>query len=160
MRKFELTESAKLNKVFNGMENDIKRQHIYQPPQRQTPQSAGYDFYSPCEYVIQPGGVAIINTGYKAYMLPDEYILLAIRSSLGFAGLSLLNYFGVIDADYVDNETNEGEISFRIKNDTDEVYIIKQGDRIGQGMFMKYILVDDDMPVRLKRKGPSGSTGR
>ena len=55
----------------------------------------------------------LIPTGYKAYM-DDEYSLdLYIRSSSPLKyWLILANSTGIIDADYVDNPDNEGEIFF------------------------------------------------
>ena len=160
MRRFELTESAETYTVLDGMDNSIHKKHYYRKPQRQTKNSAGYDFYSPVDVPIKPNEVVHIATGYKVYMLEDEFLMIAVRSSMGYAGLELINHIGIIDADYVDNPINDGEIGFRIRNTSDSVYNIKQGDRIGQGVFLKYGITDDDEPVNAIRTGPSGSTGK
>ena len=80
-------------------------------PVRKTARSAGYDFMSPKKYFIYPHEYAKIPLGVKAYMEPDEYLALYVRSSLGIKkGLVLMNTVGIIDSDYVDNPDNE---SFR-----------------------------------------------
>ena len=53
----------------------------------------------------------LVPTGIKAYMQPDEYLLLANRSSSPLKrGLILPNGVGIVDSDYYNNESNEGEI--------------------------------------------------
>ena len=37
---------------------------------------------------------------------------------------------------------------------------LKIGDKIGQGVFMKYLTVDDEEEIKGKRKGGLGSTGK
>ena len=41
-----------------------------------------------------------------------------------------------------------------------EPFAIKVGDRIGQGTFSQYLIVDDDVPVNESRNGGYGSTGK
>ena len=67
--------------------------------------------------------------------------------------------FGIIDADYVDNPDNEGEIAFAFMNITKAPVIIEAGDKLGQGIFIKYGVTDDDA-AEGERKGGFGSTGR
>lgn len=166
MRRFELVERAENALAVRELlgTKSLKELHnpdyIFITPRRQTQKSAGYDFYSPSDYTIEPGDVVHILTGYKVYMQDDEFLMIAIRSSLGYVGLELINHLGIIDADYVDNETNEGEISFRIRNNSKFVYNIKQGERMGQGVFLKYGITVDDAPANKVRTGPSGSTGK
>ena len=166
MRRFELVKAAK---DYVTVEDSIKKieeragirvVRTYEEPRRQTKKSAGYDFYSPENFDIYPGQTVTVKTGYKAYMLDDEFLMIAVRSSMGYAGIELINYLGIIDADYVDNETNDGEIMFKLRNNGISVYNIEQGDRIGQGVFLKYGITDNDNPVSDVRTGPSGSTGK
>ena len=37
---------------------------------------------------------------------------------------------------------------------------VKIGDKIGQGVFMKYLTVDDEEEIEGERKGGLGSTGK
>ena len=73
-------------------------------PERKTGASTGYDFAAAEEVVIPPGDGALIPTGVKAYMQPDEVLLIYIRSSAALKKhLMLMNSVGVIDADYYGN---------------------------------------------------------
>ena len=87
----------------------------------------------------------LIKTGVKAYMQDNEYLMLVNRSSNpGKKGLVMANSVGIIDKDYYGNEDNDGHIMFAFFNIKDEDIEIKKGDCIGQGIFQKYLLVDND----------------
>lgn len=131
----------------------------YQLPLRKTKYSAGYDFYAPCDILIPAHGYSdVIQTGVKAYMKPDEVLLLNVRSSIGIKfGVVLAQCQAVIDADFVDNPENEGNISFKLHNTSDVPVFIKKGDRVLQGIFVKY-LVADNCNSDEERKGGIGST--
>lgn len=128
-------------------------------PTRATEHSAGYDFYSPMDAVINPGEMTMIWTDVKAHMYYDNVLLLFVRSSMGKYPVVLANGTGVIDSDYYSNESNDGNIGFRLMNMGDEPYVIKIGDRIGQGVFVKYGTVAKDNTTT-KRVGGIGSTGQ
>lgn len=66
--------------------------------------------------------------------------------------------FGVVDADYADNPDNEGEIAALFYNMLDEDVILEAGDKMMQGIFVKYAVTDDDN-AEGKREGGFGSTG-
>jgi dUTP pyrophosphatase len=70
----------------------------------------------------------------------------------------LANSTGIIDSDYYDNADNEGHIMIAYCNTKDVPYTIEKGDRIGQGIFMKYLTVDNDKAAGV-RTGGIGSTG-
>ncbi|SDF06247.1 deoxyuridine 5'-triphosphate nucleotidohydrolase [Sporolituus thermophilus] len=129
-------------------------------PRRQTAASAGYDFAAAEDVVAAPQTVTLIPTGLKAYMLPDEYLSIHIRSSLAVKhGLSLINGQGIIDADYYNNPTNEGHIILAVFNHGTQAVQIAKGTRIAQGIFNKYMLVDNDRIAGATRIGGIGSTG-
>lgn len=129
-------------------------------PQRADIGSAGYDFYSPCDFEIEPGQVAILQTDVKAYMEKDEVLLLWIRSSMGIKkGITLANQTGVIDSSYYNNPSNDGNIGIALKNNTSETYYVHKGDKVMQGVFVKYLVTDNDCPVSQTREGGVGSTG-
>ena len=129
-------------------------------PKRSTRRSAGYDFVSPISFVLKEGESIVIPTGIKVIMEEDEYLAIYIRSSLGFKyNLRMCNQVGIIDSDYYNNEENEGHIFVKIKNEGDKEVSINKGDRIVQGIFMKYLLTDDDMATGM-RLGGIGSTNK
>lgn len=131
-------------------------------PRRSTRHSAGYDIAAAEDVILPPFHPSItptiIPTGLKAYCRPDEYYLIAARSSCASKGLVLANGIGVIDSDYYNNASNDGHFSVIMYNITDHEVTIKKGDRIAQVIFQKYLVVDQDQPVDLRRQGGFGST--
>lgn len=129
-------------------------------PQRKTKLSAGYDIEAAAAVIMPPGRVVVVPTGLKAYMQPDEYLGIHIRSGLAVKNqLSLINSQGIIDADYYNNNDNEGHIMIAMINYGDMSFTIEKGMRIAQGIFYKYLTVDDDCAVD-SRTGGFGSTGK
>lgn len=151
IRGFEVVED-KYRKYPN---RDIKI------PKRSTKNSAGYDICTPVKIVIPAGGISeAIQTDIKAYMLEDEVLEIYPRSSLGFKkGLMLINTVGIIDSDYYSNLDNDGNIGFKLKNLSDKEVVIEAGEKIMQGVFKKYLKVDND-DVDEIRSGGIGSTGK
>lgn len=127
-------------------------------PTRSDPRSAGYDFYSPIDITIQPGEKQLIWTDIKAYMLPDEVLKLYVRSSMGKYPVVIANGTGIIDSSYFENVNNDGNIGFNLLNLSNKPYEIHIGDRIGQGVFGKYLVTDDDNATG-ERAGGFGSSG-
>lgn len=66
---------------------------------------------------------------------------------------------GVIDSDYYSNESNDGHIMFQFINFGLLPVTIKKGERVGQGVFQKFLKADVDVRGG-KRKGGHGSTGK
>ena len=129
-------------------------------PKRKTKKSAGYDFFAVEDFTLYPSTLCIIPTGVKAYMEDDEVLYLHIRSSVAFKrGVRMLNSIGVIDADFVDNPDNEGEISLGLLSHNDDIVHIQKGERIAQGVFHKFLITDDD-DAKSKRVGGIGSTDK
>lgn len=104
----------------------------------------------------------LIPTGIKAYMQDDEFLMIANRSSGPLKrNLILPNGIGVIDADYYNNDKNEGEIYIQLMNFGLIDRKLKKGDKIGQGIFMPYLKTDnDDKTDKMKRTGGFGSSGQ
>ena len=133
-------------------------------PERKTMYSAGYDFEA-AENVVIPSfkkGMkpTLIKTGIKAYMGDNEYLMLANRSSNpGKKGLILANSVGIIDKDYYENPDNDGNIIFAFFNVKNEDIEIKKGEVIGQGIFMPFLVADED-EAKGERKGGFGSTNK
>ena len=131
-------------------------------PLRGTAASAGYDLSAAESVVIAPGEMAMVPTGVKAYMEPDEVLYIHIRSSLAVKRqLVLMNSVGVVDADYYNNPDNEGHIFIALWNRGKEAVTLKAGERLAQGVFMKYLLADGDTAGKGQdRQGGFGSTGK
>ena len=133
-------------------------------PIRKTKFSAGYDIEA-AEDCIVPSfkkgqKPTLIKTGIKAYMQDDEVLKLYNRSSNpGKKGLVLANGVGVVDKDYYGNEDNDGVIMFAFYNIKDEDITIKKGEAIGQCIFQKYLIADND-EAQGERIGGFGSTSK
>ena len=133
-------------------------------PIRKTKYSAGYDIEAAQDILIPSfkKGMAptLVPTGLKAYMASDEVLYLYNRSSNPKKkGLILANSVGVVDRDYYGNIDNDGHIMFAFYNIKDEDILIKKGEAIGQGVFSKYLVVDDDSSDG-ERTGGFGSTDK
>lgn len=158
-------------------------------PLRGTKTSAGYDFYTPIDLEIKPQEKVFFWTDVKAYMDEGEVLLLDVRSSMGVKNdLMMSNTIPVIDSDYYNNEGNEGNIGISLRNlkpsikfkgyETTYVgnygqidvpiiedltrkntVIIKAGDRVAQGFFVKY-LESDNCNSKEERTGGFGSSGK
>ena len=145
--------------VAKGFENaDINL------PERKTKHSAGYDVEA-AEDTIIPSfkkGMkpTLVKTGIKAYMQDDEVLFLYNRSSNPKKkGLILANSVGVIDKDYYENPDNDGHIMFAFYNIKEEDIEIKKGEAIGQAIFQKFFITDDDNATGLRESG-FGSTSK
>jgi dUTP pyrophosphatase len=102
----------------------------------------------------------LVPTGIKAYMQEDEVMIIASRSSNPLKrGLSIPNGIGVVDADYYNNENNEGELFVQLINFFPVDYKVKKGERLAQAIFMKYLTTDSDQGGLKKRNGGFGTTG-
>lgn len=130
-------------------------------PKRSTSKSAGYDFFLPFDITIKEGEILKIPTGIKVNMLEDEMFCLYIRSGIGFKyNIRLCNQVGIIDSDYYNNPSNEGNMWFAIQNEGKDTYTFKKGDRLIQGIFQKYLITDNDIVDNTIRMGGLGSTNK
>ena len=133
-------------------------------PVRKTKYAAGYDIEA-AEDIVVPSfkkgmNPTLIPTGVKAYMEDDEVLYIYNRSSNPKKkGLILANSVGVIDKDYYGNPDNDGHIMFAFYNIKEEDITIKKGEAIGQGVFAKYLVTDDDIAGG-DRTGGFGSTDK
>lgn len=145
-----------------GISEDEKIEDVYdnlKMPVRATAGSAGYDFFSPVEIMLEPGETVKLPTGMRVWMEPDWVLSCYPRSGLGFKyRLQLNNTVGIIDSDYY-NSDNEGHIFAKLTNDTKEgkTVRIKAGTGFMQGIFTEYGITCDD-EVTESRNGGFGST--
>ncbi len=146
MRKFEIAKGYETQQVII--------------PKRATNKSAGYDLSSIEDVVIKPQQIKLVKTGLKAKMPNDEALFIFPRSSLAIKkGLVMSNSVGVVDADYYGNPDNDGLIMVPLMNILDHDVIIQKGDRIAQGIFLKYEVTSDDESTNATRMGGFGSSG-
>lgn len=153
LKDFKDTEPVFTETEIRGIYEAIKL------PVRATKKSAGYDFFAPIDYVIEPGKTVKIPTGIRAGMREDFVLMIFPRSGLGFKyRLQLNNTVGIIDADYYESD-NEGHIFIKVTNDSneDKTLSLKAGEGFAQGLFMQYGITDDDC-VDTQRNGGLGST--
>ena len=130
-------------------------------PRRGTAGSAGYDFYSPLDFALEPGQFIKIPTGIRAEMQDGWVLCLFPRSGQGFKyRLQLYNTVGVIDADYF-GAANEGHIQVKIVNANEEgkTLTVKKGEAFAQGIFLPFGITTDDEASEI-RTGGFGSTDR
>ena len=145
------------------IDSELKKENIVDVkiPKRSTKMSAGYDFYSPVEVTIKKGKTVTIPTGIKAYMKENEFLMLVIRSSMGFKyNIRMTNQVGIIDSDYYENKKNDGHIYISLQNHGEEDFKINKNDRICQGIFQNYLTIEKESQTQNIRFGGIGSTNR
>ena len=146
------------NKIGRGFK--LLSQEAFKP-ERSTKRSGGYDFRVKEDIIISPQSTTLVLTDVAAYMEKDEVLKIYIRSSLAKKyDLVLANGVGIIDADYFDNKENKGNIGLLIKNNNKHKSILlRRGDKVAQGIFIKYLITNDDNFDRgNERVGGFGST--
>lgn len=128
-------------------------------PERKTEFAAGYDLCAYHTGYVNPGEVVLIETGVKCKINPDEYLQLHLRSSVGINNAVMLaNGTGIIDADYYNNDDNEGHIMIPIRNLGDTPFEYNKNERLAQLIIMPYRITAKDRTTK-KRTGGFGSTG-
>ena len=158
MRYFE---KISYNTFSKEVSDNRKLYDSIELPKRSTKKSAGYDIKSVENVIINPNEAKTINTGIKACMNEDEVLEIFSRSSFGYKyNTCLANSVGIIDSDYYNNKENEGHIRVRLINLGDKPLEINIGDRIAQGIFKKYLIVDNEEEIKESRTGGIGSTGK
>lgn len=170
MKRIAKFHKVSFEQFYSGYQNcfgDIEEKEcrrIYdclKLPKRATSGSAGYDFYTPIDIIIEPSKTMMIPTGIRVEMDEAWVLKLYPRSSLGFKyRLQLNNTVGIIDSDYFYSD-NEGHIFAKLTNDSKEnkQVVLEKGNGFMQGIFIEYgICVDDE--TYEKRNGGFGSTNR
>lgn len=152
MRKFEIVRS---DCIKYGVDPKTLKK-----PYRATKHAVCYDCFSPIDITIAPESTELVFINFKAYCNRDEGFILASTSGMGKRGIILANGIGIIESDYADNESNDGNIGFLLHNLNKTPYEIKAGDKIGQIFFFKFLTTDNDAETNPNfiRKGGFGST--
>ena len=150
MRKFEIVRDE--HRKYPEVEIMI--------PSRSSVRSCGYDFVVPVEVTLQPGEKKLIFSDVKAYMEADEVLKIYPRSGLSTKkGIILSNVVAIIDSDYAYAD-NDGNIGLSLWNTSNEVVVLEAGERVCQGIFVKYLTVDDEEEITKTRSGGFGSSGK
>lgn len=153
MKDWVDAQGNKPEHIITEIYNNIKL------PKRATKGSAGYDFFSPIEFVLHPGESINIPTGIRCEIENGWVLMIYPRSSVAIKKrLVLDNHTGIIDSDYYYSD-NEGHIFLKLSNDSNDEKVIhvKKGDRIVQGIFVEYGITYDDVTDGV-RNGGFGST--
>ena len=102
----------------------------------------------------------LVSTGVKCKLDPGTYLELSVRSSTPLKyWLILANGVGIIDKDYYNNPSNEGEIYLQVMNLSPFNVLVKKGEAIGQGIIKSYLTTEDDNASG-ERIGGFGSTSK
>ena len=154
--KFEFVSRMQLSEGQHYEEETVLRL-----PTKGSKYAAGYDFINPTGVWVNRTGVTYVKTGVKAKFPNDVALLLLNRSSNPKKkGLFLANGIGLVDADYYNNADNEGEICFAFMTTGEEAVWIGPGEKLGQGMFIKYQDITNlNTDEVSERSGGFGSTG-
>lgn len=157
MKKIAVFEKVSLNEFLKSGTKE-EYQNI-QLPKRATCGSAGYDFFAPKSFTLNPNETIKIPTGIRAKIDNGWVLSIYPRSSLGFKyRLRLDNTVGIIDSDYYYAE-NEGHIFVKLTNCGTSPLQVENGKAFCQGVFTEFgITYDDD--ATLIRTGGLGSTDK
>lgn len=152
-------EKISFERFSLDVKNDKKLYDEYKLPKRGSRNSCGYDFLAIEDYIIRPGEIKKIPTGYKAKFLSDEMLMIVVRSSMGFKyNVRMCNQVGIIESDYYNNISNEGHMWVALQNEGDKDFVINKGDAYAQGIFIKFLTCGDN-PENI-RIGGLGSTNK
>lgn len=159
MKFIKLNHTEAYEQLANSIGLEQRREDIFESlnglktPCRATEFSAGYDFFSPFTFTLNAGDTVRLPLFIKIENMPTSCVLLIFnRSSLALnKGLRLDNHVAVIDSDY-----KQG-IWFQATATKD--ITITKNQAICQGVFVPFIVVDNEKPKK-KRTGGLGSTDR
>jgi dUTP pyrophosphatase len=183
MRQFEKVSYRQFEKDFmsefpeaiyeeiQGIYEDLKL------PERATDGSIGYGFFAPFNFDLKPGEEIKFPTGIKVELDPHliimtvdqdgvslplcvyEWLGIYPRSGQGFKFLRIANTVGVIDFDYYNNSSNEGEIWIKLRNESvDKIFEISKGQEFCQGIINLSLRTSNDKSTGIIREGGLGST--
>jgi dUTP pyrophosphatase len=128
-------------------------------PMYKTPGSVAMDCAARADFEIAPDTLAYIPLNVCIKPPQGHFVFLAARSSLHKRGLFLANSVGIFDEDY----SGDGdEYAAAVYNYTNEVVVIKKGERLAQIMILPFDRVEWQEVDTLgeKNRGGYGSTGK
>ena len=131
-----------------------------EPPTPATADAAGADVCAAVDedVIIEPGGRALIPTGFKLAIPKGFEGQVRPRSGLALRdGLMVPNAPGTIDADY------RGELKVILLNAGDAPFVVRRGDRVAQLVIAPVPIVRfeevDDLDETPRGEGGFGHTG-
>ena len=128
-------------------------------PQYETGGSVGFDILAREETEVPPKEIKLIP-GNIIVKVPEGYMLMvASRSSTPKKkGLTPPHGLGIIDHDYCGSQD---EIKIQVYNFTDNSVIVRRGEKIAQGVFIKIDKLEWEEVEEMedKSRGGFGSTG-
>jgi dUTP pyrophosphatase len=128
-------------------------------PEYKTPGAVAFDFEAWHDATVEPGQTVLIDTGVVIETPPGYMLMLAPRSStFKNYGLMLVNSVGYIDQDY---SGDADTIKFMYMNMRQNPVHITQGERIGQGAFIRIEKPEFDRVETMgnENRGGFGTTG-
>lgn len=148
-----------LTNLNNRNQLKVKRLHEdAQLPEYATEGAACFDIKSVQDGVVPVGGSTAFSTGLS-FEIPEGHVMLVYsRSGHGFKNdVSLSNAVGVIDSDY------RGCLGVKLSNSGVKDFYVDKGDRIAQGMIIKYDHISfvevGELSETERGEGGLGSTG-
>ena len=127
-------------------------------PQYETSGAAGFDLAAVADVTVEPRRVALVPTGLVIKVPEGMFLGIFARSSTPLKrGLMVANGVGVIDSDYCGPQD---EVKVQVLNFTPAPVDVKRGDRLAQGIFLKYTPPEWEEGEPLgNTRGGFGSTG-
>lgn len=113
-------------------------------------------FQSTEDVVLPPHTLTVVPTGVKWKIAENNVGIINIDANL--SGLALANGIGIIDADYYDNSSNEGQVALLLLNVANLPITLKEGTVLGTGTVHRFYTVSEDVATDV-REGGFGSTG-
>lgn len=115
---------------------------------------AGIDLFATHDQELFIGETAEVNTGL-IFGIPFGYCgLILPRSSMGGRGIIIPNSPGLIDSGY------RGQIKVLLLNLSNQIYKVKQGDKIAQIVIVQYERVTpqkvEELPASFDNRGVGG----
>ncbi len=142
------------------MKVKILKKNPFELPAYETKGSAGVDLkaYVDAPITIKPMERALVPTGIHIEIPMGYEAQVRARSGLAIKhGISLVNGIGTIDSDY------RGEVKVILINLGDKEFVINNGDRIAQMVFIKHEQADFELVEELgnteRGEGGFGHTG-
>lgn len=127
-------------------------------PTRGTKESAGLDFYTPIDIIINPWSDILIPLDLKIYITEGYALIMKEKSGIAFKKKCDIGAC-VIDSDY------RGNIHAHLINNSGEYISFLKGDKICQGIIVPIWMGDINLVDKIdgeteRGSGGFGSTGR
>ena len=128
-------------------------------PQPATGHAAGFDLAAAVDIEIPPRTIRLVGTGLVIAVPDGHFLGIFARSSTPLKrGLMVANGVGVVDADYCGPDD---EVKIQLLNFTDAAVLVRQGDRLAQGIVLPAPRVEweEVSEMNVPTRGGFGSTG-